>query len=243
MIVNDIKKIIGRYPRLNLLIRRTYWFFWYAVIKLAGQSTTSYREKKYSRKCAPIMNSEWLNHKSKKLFCDRICRERPFESLCEVGCNAGANLVLLAKEWPSANYVGVDINGQAVDYGNAYFAGGGLSNVKLIRGRVENLNFIENKSFDIVVTNALLCLMDQEHIIMAVKELIRIAKQKIILFELNYADKYDGKGVFRDGYWIRDYLKCFNSLGYKDSSISSMPWDAWESAVWKMYGAIISVNL
>lgn len=150
---------------------------------------------------------------------------------------------MLAQEYPSSNFVGVDINKQSVDFGNAYFREKGRSNVQLVCERAEALHSLRDKSFDIAVTNALLCLMDRDNIEAAARELIRITKKSIVLFELNYADRYEGKGVFRDGYWVRDYVKLFQSLGCFDVHLSRMPDDVWEAAVWKMYGAVVTIHL
>lgn len=52
----------------------------------------------------------------------------------EIGCGAGAPMIVLAEAFPKSRFTGVDPSTHAIDMGNAKIAGQGLSNVELVAG-------------------------------------------------------------------------------------------------------------
>lgn len=61
----------------------------------------------------------------------------------------------------------------------------GISNVKLLEGKADTLGEFQDKSFDIVFTNALLIYIGPDEIREVVKEMIRITRKALILMELH----------------------------------------------------------
>lgn len=75
----------------------------------------------------------------RQFLVEKISTCSPILSILEVGCNCGPNLVLLAKKFPNAKIRGIDVNPVAVQKGNEWLLQEGISNVKLLVGRADEL--------------------------------------------------------------------------------------------------------
>ena len=75
-------------------------------------------------------------------------------SVLEIGSNCGPNLYILARRFPDAELKGIDINSDAVQKGNEWFSDEHISNVKLMVGKADDLQQFQDKSFDVVFTDA-----------------------------------------------------------------------------------------
>jgi ubiquinone/menaquinone biosynthesis C-methylase UbiE len=124
----------------------------------------------------------------------------------------------------------------------------GISNVKLYVGRAEELcELFEDRSFDVVFTNALLLLIGPGKIRAVIKDMLRIACKGLILVEWHDFDRRlkdrSGSGVFMYGYWVRDYRTLLKEFvpehRISDSRLTS---DIWGGG-WKEFGAIVEVTL
>ena len=93
---------------------------------------TRAREKQWTRR--KIGEGYWKNrdHPSRHFLAERIAAFSPLNSVLEIGCASGPSLYLLAKRFPQAQIVGIDINAEAIDYGNKQFRSERLTNVTLM---------------------------------------------------------------------------------------------------------------
>ena len=128
-------------------------------------------------------------------------------SILEIGCNCGPNLYLLAKKFLNAEIIGIDINSMAVQKGNEWLAQEGFSNVKLLESKADELGQFQDKSFDVVFTDAVLIYIGPDKIKEIIENMIRITRKALILmewhsFEPDHKDPF-GLGVYHFGCWKR----------------------------------------
>lgn len=203
----------------------------------------------------PRKEDEWVmsywdsrNHGHRSFFIEKISAFYPFSNILEIGCNCGPNLYLLAKKFPGIEIVGIDINPGAIQKGNELFAQEGISNVKLSVAKADELEQFQDKSFDIVFTDAVLIYIGRDKIQRIVKEMVRIARKGLILverhcFDSNNKDRY-GLGTRRNGLWERDYTVLLaQSVPEEQIRVTKIPEDIWPDPGWQETGAVIEVTL
>jgi SAM-dependent methyltransferase len=62
-----------------------------------------------------------FSHPHRQLLVEKISANAPFTDVLEIGCATGPNLYLLAKKFPMAHFVGVDINPEGIRLGKLFF--------------------------------------------------------------------------------------------------------------------------
>lgn len=187
------------------------------------------------------------NHSHRNLLIERICKFSP-SSILEIGCNCGPNLYLLAKKFPDAEIRGIDINPMAVQKGNEWLAREGISNVKLSVGKADDLGEFQDKTFDIVFTDAVLIYIGPDKIRKVIQEMLHVVRRALIVVEQHYFESRNedphGLGVYRYGRWIRDYMGLLKQFVPEEHiSITKITEDIWPDERWKEMGAIIEVVL
>ena len=241
----QLAKFISRWPALYNLLSKIYFTLQFERLHelLIG---TRAREKRWASR--PIAEGYWENrdHPSKHFLAERIAALAPVNSILEVGCASGPNLYLLAKRFPQAQVVGIDINQEAVEYGNTKFVQEGISNVKLTAGRADTLEVFPDGAFDIVFTNALLVYIGPDKIKEVIKGMLRISQRALVLMELhsfqaNTKDPY-GFGFYRYGNWVRDYSALLRQFVPQEQiQVTKLPEDVWPVEPWQSSGAVIEV--
>ncbi|NQE46622.1 Trans-aconitate 2-methyltransferase [ANME-1 cluster archaeon GoMg2] len=186
-----------------------------------------------------------LEHPHRSFLIENISKFNP-SSILEVGCNCGPNLYLLAKKFPDAKIIGIDINPMAVQKGNEWLTQKGVSSVKLSEGKADELSQFQDKSFDVVFTDAVLIYMGPDKIKEVMKEMVRIARHALILvewhsFEPDHTDPY-GLGVFHSGNWKRDYVALLKHfIPGEEIYVTKITGDIWPDKNWQDVGAVIEV--
>ncbi|MEK7403978.1 MAG: class I SAM-dependent methyltransferase, partial [Acidobacteriota bacterium] len=96
---------------------------------------------------------------------ERIGRFAPFESILEVGCSCGSNLVALALAYPDVKLYGVDISARAIRAAKRALARKDADGTAaLFVGRADDLHGFADKSVDIVLTDATLMYVGPDRI-------------------------------------------------------------------------------
>ncbi|MEI6123274.1 MAG: class I SAM-dependent methyltransferase [Bacteroidota bacterium] len=244
-----------KHPQSYRFVEAVYRFICSFIFVFRGSKTDeNYWAQRHLNQCEHNKddwgnkNTDWLtgyrnstNHPHRKLLIDAISKHHP-SSILEIGCNCGPNLVLLAKKFPFAEIIGIDINSLAVHQGNAWLKKQGIENVKLFVGKTDELQQFADKKFDIVFTDAVLIYLAADTISSAMQQMIRIANKAIILLEWNdFLREGNALGKFRK-HWVRNYGALAKK--YVDSenvSVSKLPNGVWADHKWKRYGAIIEV--
>jgi len=251
--------ILRKWPALYRFVANIYstLSFIHLMELLFG---TKVREREWARrhlrKCSDWGNEEgdWIkgywdsrNHSHRNFLIERICKFSP-SSILEIGCNCGPNLYLLAKKFPDAEIRGIDINPMAVQKGNELFASEGISNVKLSVGKADDLGEFQDKTFDIVFTDAVLIYIGPDKIKKVIQEMLHVVRRALIVVEQHYFESRNedphGLGVYRYGRWIRDYIGLLKQFVPEEHiSITRITEDIWPDEKWKEMGAIIEVVL
>jgi ubiquinone/menaquinone biosynthesis C-methylase UbiE len=178
------------------------------------------------------------NHPHRALLINTIKKYHP-SSILEIGCNCGPNLFLLAKIFPDARIMGIDINMDAVVQGNQYLAEQGIKNVTLQVGMADDLKLFENNEFDVVFTDAVMIYIGPDKIMNVINEIVRVARKASLLHEW-HNEQSDFLGWFC-GHWVRNYSLINGLFPQLKVSTTKLPKEIWNDAKWQRFGYIIEV--
>lgn len=254
----ELKHLLKKYPAFYTLTAKGYAGFRYLEKGLLG---TSVMEKTWAtlhlrggsdwgyHRCG----EEWVrgfwdsrDHNHRPFFIERVSKFSP-NSILEIGCNCGPNIYLLAKKFPNAEIIGIDINPLAVQKGNEWLTQEGITNVKLLEGKADELGQFQDSSFDVVFTDGVLLYIGPDKIKKVMKEMIRLTRKALILMELHSfeperKDPY-GLGVRYHGDWKRDYVALLKQFVREERiHVTKTPDNVWpEQFRWIEVGAVIEV--
>lgn len=191
---------------------------------------------------------ESRHHSHRAFLIERITAYYPFKNVLELGCNCGPNLYLLEKKYPDTMLKGIDINPSAVQKGNEFFKAENIANVELSVGKVDELEQVPDKSFDVVFTDAVLIYVGKDKIEAVIRDMVRIASKAIILLERQCLTpgKKDTRGLgYRyGGAWERDYVALLKKWVPEERiKVTKVTEDVWPDARWKETGAVVEVRL
>jgi len=166
--------------------------------------------------CSGYLSDEALSHPHRKMLLETMEKYYPFETLLEIGCGPGANLINVHRKWPDVELIGQDISKMA------------LENIrKNLPGRYFEILPLHLIS-DIVLTDAFLIYLKPKRVIdfswRAVKALIM-------------CEWHSENGPFVDyGHWVHNYRHLFPGC-----KITKIPESVWPGGGWGEYGSIIEV--
>ena len=174
-----------------------------------------------------------VNHPHRKLILDILKKEfKGFNNLLEIGCGPGANLVNIKKEFPKANLTGMDVNKLAI-----FKAREILPNDNFIIGDISTSLPFANKSFDVVLSDAILLYIDFFRIKPLLEQMLSISRKGLILVELGGEMKL---GELKGNYWYRNYKKLLKRKGLKIIKYK-IEKDIWSAPPWTESGYIYTV--
>jgi len=193
-------------------------------------------DKKWSES---YISKQSIYNPFRKFFIEKISAYFPFDNALEIGCASGPNLYLLAQKIPQAKFYGIDISKKAIETGKKFFTKENIKNVFLEAGKAENLKKIQDKSIDIIFTNAVLVCIGPDKIDSVIKEILRVAKKAIIFCEWHTDSP---KSLYID-YWAHNYkLLLTQFVSDKKIKITKIPESLW-GGTWGKLGYIIEVIL
>lgn len=107
------------------------------------------------------------------------------ETLLEVGCHCGPNLVRCAAEFPALEMLGVDINSDAIDAGKRWVTSQGLaSRIQLTAGRMPAVTAdLPDRCCDVVLSCYALAYIAPADLDAVLYEMGRLAAKAVILAE------------------------------------------------------------
>jgi len=173
------------------------------------------------------------------LLAKKISSDEPFTDVLEIGCASGPNLYLLAKKFPHAHFVGVDINPEAVKQGNIFFKRQGVRNVSLLVGKADDLGKFSDRSFDIVFTDAVLMYIGPDKIRKVAAEIERVVRKAILLVE-HHSEQESDLGSYKEKWWLRDYAKLFQPFS-NQINVTRITSETW-GGNWAKFGYIIEIK-
>lgn len=163
---------------------------------------------------------ETWNHPHRALI-SWMLKPIPFNSLWEVGCGPGANIVRLTKDFPGKQFGGSDVSEDAIALAKQTF-NGGLFHVE----QGDNL-LMSDKSVDIVLSDMMLIYVDPSRIDAYLKEMRRIGRMYVVLVEFHSKSFWKRQIARFHRYHVYDYQKRLEKLGFYDITIQHIPEQYW----------------
>lgn len=119
----------------------------------------------------------------------QVMTELQPETLLEVGCHCGPNLICLARALPTCHMHGIDISPDAIQAGRTWCAVEQCADrVQLFEGRIpERIEQLPSKAYDVVLSSYALACIGPHDIDTVLYELGRLATRAIVLAEPNPA--------------------------------------------------------
>jgi hypothetical protein len=258
-----LKRLLQKSPRLSSFVAKVYS---YSALKLRYMQErllgTRLAEKEWATRHLRGGsdwnstqhlgdNDGWLkaywesrDHSHRQFLLEHITKFSPVSSILEIGCNCGPNLYLLARKFPEAEIVGIDINPAAVQKGNEWFAREGIKNVRLLVGKADDLGQFEDQRFDIVFTDAVLIYIGPDKIKKVIQGALRVTRKALVLFEWHsFGAAANPRGVYV-GHWMRDYTALLKeSVPEENIHATKMPEELWADRSWQEYGGVVVADL
>jgi ubiquinone/menaquinone biosynthesis C-methylase UbiE len=179
-----------------------------------------------------------LEHSHRKLLLRAVSRHAPLNKVLEVGCASGPNLILLARQFPKTEFLGIDISAKAIEVGGKYIKENSVSNVRLEAGNTDKIKQFADKSFDVVFTDAMLIYVGPEKIKEVLKDMIRIAKKSIILVEWLSKERQ----TYIADHWSYNWPFLFEELGVPGARVTRFSDESWQGE-WAKRGCIVEISL
>ena len=146
-----------------------------------------------------------VDHPHRQVFVDEIGKIKP-ENVLELGSNTGPNLVLLKQKFPELKIAGIDANPDAIRFAKHIWPEADWR----VGDILQPLPY-EDKSFDVILCDAVLMYVAPSEIESVMKEINRVAKKAVLIIDW-FDDSKDG--VEKDWHWARSYHRWLRDLGF-----------------------------
>lgn len=223
----------------NKLIKIFYWQAKKLQVHLLGTriAEQSWRKQNFMQVKKVFSIKQSLYHSHRKFLIKKISQLQPLKNILEIGCGNGPNLFWLSKKLPQANLVGIDINNSFIKTGREWLNKKNIKNIKLMVNKADNLDKFNNKSFDVVFTDAVLIYIGPDKIQQVIRQFIRLAKKAVIFLEW-----HDIKDQYYFGHWIRNYNNLIKKIAPKSQiRITKINPKIWPDKNWQKFGYLIEV--
>ena len=122
------------------------------------------------------------------------------DSILDVGCGGGSFTNRLARKYPHAKVLGIDLNQQAIEYARSQNCPSNLSFESKEQGKLEE----SPKSYDVVLSTLVCHHLSDEELIDFIKRAVLVARRRVIFNDLDrnpmayYLFKFIGPICFRN---------------------------------------------
>ncbi len=162
------------------------------------------------------------------------------ESFLEVGFGYGQNLHALRDLLGPKNIYALELNEERINATTST-----LEDINFLKANIKKLPFT-TKSVDVVFTSAVLLYLEPKEIEVALKELLRVAKKRVVLLEQSTESgelELEG-GVVGGSYWVRNYVELLtNESGVQKLVQTKIKNPRWPIESWEAMGVVIEVSL
>lgn len=238
--------MLRRWPRAYARLQKAYYAVLYATeTRVLGSKMHEWSWKGRSVG-SPAELTASAQHPHRPMLVSRIADRAPFGRVLEVGCNAGTNLLLLARRFPEASFFGVDINPRFIDVGRRWLAAEGIGNVTLSVGCADDLSAFADQSMDVAFTDATLMYVGPDKIKRVIAELRRVTRRALLFNEWHLDRLQAGRpSVWDDFHWVHNFETVLGEVVAHDQvSVTRLPEGLWApGGGWEEYGALIEVDL
>lgn len=178
-------------------------------------------------------------HPHRSLIVDAL-KKIKFYSVYEIGCGAGANLYRILKEFPTIRVGGIDINKDAIEEAKKHLPSNALLEPRDV---VKDGIFMNDKSIDVLISDACLIYIDPFKINNVMKEITRITRNAVVFVELHSSFLLERIKIRRKGYHIYNYKKLLQKHGFYDIEIKKIPKGVWDGTPWESHGYLIIAKI
>ena len=171
-------------------------------------------------------------HPHRDLIIKELDKTGKFESVLELGCNAGPNLFRIYqtfKHYGLTRLAGIDINKDAITEAKKLVPSAEFQ-VRDLRKPIP----YPYQSFDVVLVDAVLMYIPPKDIKKVFDDIAMIAKKAVILVEWYDDSLY---GIVKDYHWCRNYTKLLEQRGFNVKTIK-LTEDLWPSKIWIQNGML-----
>lgn len=124
-------------------------------------------------------NTEYSMWRSKFIADVMAKNANQIDSILELGCNTGCNLLEIHKVAPNIKLSGIEINPKAVEYGKTIEG----NTADMVVGNILDLSQFKDKSFDLILTAGVLMYFKPKTISIIIDEILRISKKFVFSIE------------------------------------------------------------
>lgn len=203
---------------------------------------TTKKHKKFWTERKIDWKKEYLdtwNHPHRSII-TYVLRSFHWFSLWEVGCGPGPNLLAIMKDpkLQGKQLGGSDVNPEAIELARSTFVGG--------RFHVESSEdiLLSDKSVDVVLTDASLIYISPLRINKVMKELVRVARNNIVLCEFHSTSLWKRWWFrYKTGYNAYNYKKLLEDQGCYDVQMIKITKDYWDGEPWTKFGYVITCKV
>ena len=204
------------------------------MLKFTGQHLRFWQNRKNDWDQAYGSNPEAYLHPHRKLIIEQLQKWK-FGSICEIGCAAGANLILIRKCFPRVEIGGCDINADAIATAKQL-----LPNAFLDVRPATNVYFSDN-CVDVVLMDAVGIYHGPRAIRQVVREMKRLARKRVMFVELHEPSWLKRVAVWlASGYFLHNWKRILEKEGFDDIELRKIPAHVWPGTPWEQFGYIIT---
>jgi ubiquinone/menaquinone biosynthesis C-methylase UbiE len=161
-------------------------------------------------------------HPHRNLIISKLS-EIKFNSLLEIGCASGANLLRVVHAFPKVRVGGIDINKDAIDSAKKILPISAVLDV----GSFEDMYF-NDKSTDVVLSDMALIYIAPREIKKALSEVARISRGEVILCEFHSSNFLKRLYLrWKTGYNAYNYKTLLKRLGFQDVTLYKLQEKDW----------------
>lgn len=205
-----------------------------AYRKLIAKKGTQVKELEWTLRYLRKKETNTTREPTRLVLAEKIAEAKP-QTVLEIGCGYGQNILLISEKLPQTEIHGLDSNRTAIKYAKKK-----SPRAKLQAAKAEEcLKDYPDKSMDVTFTNAVLMYISPKEIAAVIREIIRITRKKIVLVELQPENPEDdplGRGRYENGKWTRNYIPHLKGLAVK---LTPIPKESNLDEGWKKKGVII----
>lgn len=169
-----------------------------------------------------------------------ILKNFAWQSLFEVGCGTGSNLVNIVKTHRHKQVGGIDVNSKFIKIARSMFKGGALLKVNSVEDMM-----MSDKSCDVLLSDMTLIYISPWKIKKVLREIVRVTRNKVVFCELHcnfWADRQWMR--LTDGYNIYDYKRLLEKYGFYDIQYYKLTEEDWPGGEpQRSYGYIFVANV
>lgn len=155
----------------------------------------------------------------------RLVQALGADTIFEVGCHCGPNLMALTEAMPNLHAVGIDVSGEAIEAGQRWAVSRGVADrvtLKQMPFPSRGITELPSGAFDVVLTCYSLTYLAPGDLDEALYELGRLSSKAVILAEPMNGEGRQGQGGYQE--WAHDYQGSLRWIGsLRDRGVILVP--------------------